>query len=85
MDEENLILYRLDQQAKTTADYRAETKADLAAYRQEVVTTNTHVFEQFKLIDGRLSSLEKWRFFVSGAVGVLVLLVGWVVTLKAGK
>jgi hypothetical protein len=73
MENEKLILFRLDQQDERSEKYRDETKASLGVIEELVTKTN-----------GRVSSLEKWRYTVSGAILALTLIIGWVVTMKAG-
>ena len=74
MKSEELILYRLDQQDKASSEYRQEVKASL-----------TRVFDQVVKTNGRVSALEKWRWTITGALMVIVTMMGWYVTLKSGK
>jgi hypothetical protein len=90
MDKTELILYRLDQEEKRSADFRTEMR-----------TTFERVFAQWGKMDNRidevreeasnnllkallepanrLSALEKWRWIVTGALIMLTALIGWYV------
>lgn len=74
MESEQLILYRLDQQDKASSEHRAEVKQAL-----------TRVFDQVLKTNGRVTALEKWRWTMTGALLVILTLMGWYVTLRAGK
>lgn len=70
MESEQLILYRLDQQDKLSAEYRLEVKQSL-----------TRVFDQVVKTNGRVTALEKWRWICTGALMMISLVIGWWVTL----
>lgn len=79
MDKSDLILYRLDQQAQSTERYREDVKEALTDAAKNTKDTFNRVFEQFRSIDGRLTSMEKWRYVLSGAMLMMSLLIGWYV------
>jgi hypothetical protein len=83
MDKTDLILYRLDEQNKAAESSRQDVKDALRIQQEKSSATFERVFEQFKLIDGRLTSVEKWRYTIGGAIAVVGVLVTWLVTLKA--
>lgn len=74
MNSEQMILYRLDQQDKSDGEFRLEVKQSISKVLDQCVKTN-----------GRVSSLEKWRYTITGALIVISLIIGWVVTLKGNK
>ena len=83
MDKTDLILYRLDEQYKAAELSRQAVKEALQTQTDKSTATFERVFEQFKMIDGRLTSVEKWRYTIGGAIAVVGVLVTWLVTLKA--
>lgn len=70
-DKQELILYRLDQQDKTSEANRTEVKASLSRVFEVVTKTN-----------GRVTALERFRWMISGALIVLVTLIGWYIGLR---
>jgi hypothetical protein len=87
-DKQELILYRLDQQDKESARNRMEVKEALAvvatesaANRAEVKQSLTRVFEVVSKTNGRVTALERFKWMVSGALVVIVTVMGWYVGL----
>lgn len=70
MDSEQLILYRLDQQDKAQAETRMEMKDSLGRIERQALLTN-----------GRVGSLEKFRWMCAGALLVIGTVIGWIVAL----
>ncbi len=83
MDKQDLILSLLAEQNRRTTEYRADVKEALGTAAVKTDATFGRVFAQFTLIDGRLTTLEKWQQRLIGAFGLFVLLVGWYVTWKS--
>ena len=84
MDKQDLILSLLDEQNRRTTEYRADVKEALLTAQAKTEQTFVGVFNQIALIDGRLTTLEKWQQRLTGAFGLFVLVTGWYVTWKAG-
>jgi hypothetical protein len=72
MNSEQLILYRLDQQDKASSDFRAEARV-----------TSDKLLDVCNKTNGRVSSLERWRYLISGGLAVVIVIMGWLVALKA--
>jgi hypothetical protein len=98
-DTNALILYRLQQQDERSVDverraeeYRKQIKQDLSDYRVEIKATLTRVFDAVTQTNGRIQSLERWKAWIHGALAAFAVIlaglgaiVGWLVTLKAGR
>ena len=74
MENEALILYRLEQQDKASSDFRDEVRGSLTRVVDLVTKTN-----------GRVSKLEMWRYICTGGLLMLSFIIGWYVTLRSGK
>ena len=70
---QDVVLYRLDQQDRKSDQYRDEVRSSLGRLFEQLVETNK-----------RVGNLEKWRYMVTGALIVVSMTIGWVVTLKSG-
>ena len=79
-DPNALILWRLDEADKRTETHRIETRATLG-----------RIFDQVKLTNGRLTSLETSRTFIKGVLWAFAVVLGgigsmvtWYVTYHGG-
>lgn len=87
---DEVVILRLNQLDRSLEDHRKDIKADLVLarqkteeYRRETRETLAKVFMQVQTTNGRVSALEKWRSFISGAIAVIVCIIGWWVALHS--
>lgn len=74
MNDDNLIIFRLNKQDEDSATYRAsvEKKLDRLIDQGEI---------NHERMNERVRNLEQWRWITVGGIAMLTTLIGWYISL----